>query len=103
MNRLAILLFCCLLINASAANISLGSNQSLLAKQQPGLANQQKLKIRSAQQAARKVVRRYGGRVLKVSNKRVNGGPGYKVKLLKNNGQIITVLVDAVSGRITGT
>ena len=56
----------------------------------------------SQQQAAQKVKQRYGGKVLKVQSSRVNGQAGYKVKLLKKDGNIISVLVDGNSGKIKG-
>ena len=46
-------------------------------------AKNKRSKVISAQQAAQKVTNQYGGKVLKVRKKKVNGGPGYKVKLLK--------------------
>ena len=60
------------------------------------------MKIRSSQQAAQLVKNRYGGKVLKVVRQNVNGNTGYRVKLLKGNGQVISVLVDAYSGQILG-
>ncbi|WDE10565.1 PepSY domain-containing protein [Thalassomonas haliotis] len=56
----------------------------------------------SQQQAAQKVKNRYGGKVLKVQSSKVNGQSGYKVKLLKKDGHIISVLVDGHSGKIKG-
>ncbi|WDE08173.1 PepSY domain-containing protein [Thalassomonas viridans] len=56
----------------------------------------------SQQQAAQKVKNRYGGKVLKVQSSKVNGQAGYKVKLLKKDGHIISVLVDGHSGKIKG-
>jgi len=60
------------------------------------------LKVNSAQQAAQIVKQRYGGKVLKVQRKQVNGKTGYRVKLLKANGQVVSVTVDATTGRISG-
>lgn len=56
----------------------------------------------SQQQAVQKVKNRYGGKVLKVQSSKVNGQAGYKVKLLKKDGHIISVLVDGHSGKIKG-
>jgi uncharacterized membrane protein YkoI len=56
----------------------------------------------SAQQAARLVKNKYGGKVLKVQSKKVNGSPGYKVKLLKENGHVISVNVDGKTGKTSG-
>lgn len=83
-------------------NAKLNSTATTLLEKPAFFANNKGLKVTSAQQAARKVTSRYGGKVLKVRKKKVNGGPGYKVKLLKANGQIISVTVDATSGRIKG-
>ncbi len=60
------------------------------------------LAIRSAGQAAQLVSQSMGGKVLKVQSAQVNGNPGYRVKLLKNDGSIVSVSVDAVTGRISG-
>ena len=103
MNRLSALLFFCLLINTFYVNAKLVSNVDFFSEQQVMFASQNKLQVSSARQAAEKVLSRYGGKVLKVSKKKINGGLGYKVKLLKGNGQIISVTVDATSGRIKGS
>jgi uncharacterized membrane protein YkoI len=104
MNRSTLVLFCCLLLANFHAQAKLvtNTNTEAFADQQRVFASNKNLKINSAQQAASKVMGRYGGKVLKVSKQGVNGGPGYKVKLLKDNGQIITVVVDATSGRLKG-
>lgn len=56
----------------------------------------------SAQQAARIVKSKYGGKVLKVNNSGSKNNPSYRVKLLKKNGHVISVNVDARSGRVSG-
>ena len=56
----------------------------------------------SAQQAARIVKRKYGGKVLKVNASGSKSNPSYRVKLLKDNGHVISVNVDAKSGRVSG-
>jgi len=56
----------------------------------------------SAQQAARIVKNKFGGKVLKVNNSGSKKNPSYRVKLLKDNGHVISVNVDAQSGRISG-
>ncbi|QUN05006.1 PepSY domain-containing protein [Shewanella yunxiaonensis] len=61
---------------------------------------QNQLVVRSNNQAAQIVKSRYGGKVLKVESTRMNGDPGYRVKLLTENGRIIYVSVNAASGRI---
>ncbi len=64
--------------------------------------NGQAVKVQNPQQAARMVKNRFGGKVLKVSKKKKNNRIGYKVKLIKKDGHIISVVVDAHSGRIKG-
>lgn len=66
------------------------------------MANNHSVKIGNSQQAARLVKNRVGGKILKVQRSTVNGNPGYKVKLLKDNGHVITVKVDAISGKLSG-
>ena len=56
----------------------------------------QQLKVRSSRQAAQMAQSRFGGKVLKVQKQ----NSGYRVKLIKNNGNIVSVYVDAKSGRI---
>ena len=59
-------------------------------------------KSMSAQQAARIVQNKFGGKVLKVNNNGSKSNPSYRVKLLKDNGHVISVNVDAKSGRVSG-
>lgn len=61
-------------------------------------SNKQQVQIKSSNQAAQKAQRYFGGKVLKVEAQ----SNGYRVKLIKKNGYIITVFVDAKSGRISG-
>lgn len=60
--------------------------------------SKQQLNVRSSQQAAQMAKSRYGGKVLKVQKQK----SGYRVKLIKTNGHIVYVYVDAISGRISG-
>jgi uncharacterized membrane protein YkoI len=53
-------------------------------------------RIKSSKQAAKVAQSRYGGKVLKVQNKK----SGYRVKLIKTNGHIVSVYVDAKTGKI---
>lgn len=59
-------------------------------------------KVKNAQQAARIVKNRFGGKVLKVQSTKVNGNKGFRVKLLKNNGHVVSVVVNARTGRVSG-
>lgn len=61
-------------------------------------AKQQSKKQISAQQAARKVIGRFGGKLLKVSSSK----NGYRVKVIKKDGRIISVFVDGRTGQIHG-
>ena len=62
---------------------------------------QQKLKVSSKEQAVQLAKRQYRGKVLKVQSSRVNGNPGYSVKLLSNDGVVFYVKVDAKTGRVS--
>jgi len=70
----------------------------------PYLSPSQKksVSVGNAQQAAQLVKKKHGGKVLKVQRSKVNGNPGYKVKLLKKNGHVVSVKVDAKSGKVKG-
>lgn len=60
------------------------------------------LKVKSPQQAVNLAKGKYGGKVLKVENARVNGNPGYRVKLVTAKGRVMHVRIDATTGRIQG-
>lgn len=64
--------------------------------------NNTKLRIKSAQQAAQVAKNHFGGKVLKVNKKNSNSSPVYRVKLVKTNGHVISVIVDAKTGQIIG-
>jgi uncharacterized membrane protein YkoI len=55
-------------------------------------------RVKSSKQAAKAAKGRFGGKVLKVQKQK----SGYRVKLIKTNGQIVSVYVDAKTGRIKG-
>ncbi|MFT7009231.1 MAG: putative membrane protein YkoI [Colwellia sp.] len=61
-------------------------------------SNKQQVRVKSSNQAAQMAQSRYGGKVLKVQAKK----SGYRVKLIKKDGYIIAVFVDAKSGQISG-
>ncbi len=61
--------------------------------------HQQPLVVTSSKQAARLVQAHFGGKVLKVQASK-KGQLGYKVKLIKANGNVISVWVDAKTGRL---
>lgn len=61
---------------------------------------QQALKVTSGDQAASMAASRFPGRVLKVSRSQVGGNPGYRVKMVSNDGKVFYVSVDARTGRV---
>lgn len=64
--------------------------------------NNDKLKVKSSKQAAQIAKSRVGGKVLKVKKGNINGTPAYRVRVLKKDGNIVPVVVDAKSGRVKG-
>ena len=68
--------------------------------QQPGPNNQSDLAIRTPQQAMQRVRSQYQAKVLTIQASQVNGNPGYRVKLLTDQGEVFYVLVDAKTGAI---
>lgn len=61
------------------------------------LHNNNTLQVTSARQAARMVKQRSGGKVLKVKS----FNKGYLVRILKGNGKVIQVFVNAQTGQMT--
>lgn len=59
-------------------------------------------KVVSPQQAAKVAQGRVGGKVLKVQTTRSSGQQAYRVKVLKQDGHIVSVLIDAQTGRVIG-
>jgi len=91
----AVLLFVLFIgLNFSYQALALASPENQSRKQ----SSNQQLKVKSAQQAASIVQSRYGGKVLKVQRSQSN----YRVKLIRQDGRIITVNVDAKTGKIRG-
>jgi len=60
------------------------------------------LRVKNSQQAAQIVKARLGGKVLKVSKNKVNGQASYRVKLVKKDGHVVSVLVNAKTGKLSG-
>lgn len=92
--KFALICFILFSTTLSLLNFAHGSNLSgaktIKAKQQ--------LRVTNSQQAAQMARSRFGGKVLKVKNNQSN----YRVKLIKDNGHIISVIVDAKTGRVLG-
>jgi len=100
-NISTILLAFCVVLFMSSPAFATGAYYSVGYSKADGSSSKQKKanKIKSSSQAARLVKSRTGGKVLKVKN---NGRSGYKVKVIKPNGHIISVTVDAKSGKMKG-
>jgi hypothetical protein len=58
-------------------------------------------RVTNARQAGQMVKSRYGGRVLSINTSNSGNGKGYRVKLVDKNGKVLTIFVDAASGRMT--
>jgi uncharacterized membrane protein YkoI len=91
---LIILFFVTLSVDAIGQGRFVPGKSSIKTNQQTS----QKLKVRSNKQAAKIAKGRFGGKVLKVEKK----SSGYRVKLIKTNGHIISVYVDAKTGKVNG-
>ena len=81
-------------VNFGAAISTMKVNQQSVTQQN----SKQQARVKSSNQAAQMAQSRYGGKVLKVQAQK----SGYRVKLIKKDGHIISVFVDAKSGRISG-
>lgn len=64
-------------------------------------ADMSAMAVKNSHQAGKIVKQIYGGKVLKVSKSGSQSTISYVVKLLKTDGKIITVAVDAASGRVS--
>ena len=97
------LLLICLVLTLSFSQFSFAYYQGSGVGQGNGNSkNKTQMKINSSQQAAQIAISRFGGKVLKVSKKNIKSAPAYRVKLVKSNGHVISVLVDAKTGKIRG-
>lgn len=80
----------------TAAQGSIAASISTMKANQQ--SNKQQVRVKNTRQAAQLAQSRFGGKVLKVQAQK----SGYRVKLIKKDGHIISVFVDAKSGRISG-
>jgi len=99
MKNISAIIFIFSVILLSAFPVSASGDNSMPFINANGSSFQQNKtnnKVKSSSQAARLVKSRVGGKVLKVNG----DGRSYRVKIIKNNGHIINVTVDAKSGRI---
>lgn len=69
-----------------------------VSKSKAVMKNRQELKVKNRKQAISLVKSRYQAKVLSVNTSKVNGNPGYKAKLLGNNGTVFYVYIDAKTG-----
>jgi len=97
MKNISAIIFSAILLSTFSA-LALGNNGMpfINAKANSFQQNKANNKVKSSSHAARIVKNRVGGKVLKVNG----DGRSYRVKIIKNNGHIIHVTVDAKSGRI---
>jgi len=90
-----VILFAVTLSMSAIAQGSLVSATSTIKTNQHAKAQ---LRVKSSKQAAQMAKGRFGGKVLKVQKQK----SGYRVKLIKTDGHIVSVYVDAQTGRISG-
>ncbi|MCH1929904.1 peptidase M4 [Shewanella sp. A25] len=67
------------------------------SRDQGAKTEQRRLAVNGPDQAVAMAQRQYRGKVLSVQS----SGAGYRVKILNNDGQVFSVSVDAVSGRVS--
>ena len=63
--------------------------------------NHNNYRIKNSQQAAQVVKARIGGKVLKVNKSKTKGQIYYRVKVVKKDGHVVSVLVNAKTGKVT--
>jgi uncharacterized membrane protein YkoI len=96
---LIIILFTTYMVTHSAQVVAQGSLAATISTMKTNQqSSKQQIRVKSTNQAAQLAKRRFGGKVLKVQAQK----SGYRVKLIKKDGHIIAVFVDAKSGRISG-
>lgn len=86
----AITMFTCAIAQGSVVSVTSTIKNNQHAKMQ--------LRVKSGKQAAQMARSRFGGKVLKIKKQK----SGYRVKLIKTDGHIISTYVDAKTGRISG-
>lgn len=96
-------LLCFLLVSVTHSNSAFARggfsfSSTMQVDQQARSQTKKQLNVQSSQQAAQIAKARLGGKVLKVEQQ----NSGYRVKLIKKDGHIVSVFVDARSGRISG-
>jgi uncharacterized membrane protein YkoI len=101
MKKIIAIMWVITLISFSWAPVAFANTQGGFNSQNNGSSSKKNEanKVKNSNQAARIVKNQVGGKILKVKD---NGRSGYKVKVIKDNGHIINVTVDAKSGRVKG-
>lgn len=98
---LALLTICLLLLPGDALAFLKASNKVFANTALFSLsAADNNLKVKNRRQAMAMAKASYKAKVLSVASSSVNGNPGYKVKLLSNDGTVFYVLIDAKSGQM---
>ncbi|WP_394200325.1 PepSY domain-containing protein [Shewanella waksmanii] len=102
-----ITLVCVLLSYSSLSNAQLNAGISLYGNNKPP-ANQKakpprsnQLVVKSRNQAISMAKSQYAAKVLNAQPTQINGNPGYRVKLLNNDGRVFYVNIDARTGRMS--
>ena len=98
--KLGLFVLLCSILCTSPDTLA-GEKKAISGKRSHEAKKQKKhLRVTNSGQAAAIVKNRTGGKILKVQpNNRKNG---YKVKVIKKDGHIFSVNVDAKSGRVKG-
>ena len=102
MKQFSFLLLVIVFLGSQASIALANSNDKQSNRQSTKQGSSSELRVKSAQQAAQMVKRRYGGKVLKVSQTGFQGQVTYRVKLVKKDGHVISVAVNARTGQLTG-
>lgn len=89
-------LFLCFVIVVSISHINF-----VFANNHKSNVSQSDLRVKSSQQAAQLVKNRFGGKVLKVSKSKIKNQLSYRVKVVRKDGHVVSVLVNAKTGRLT--
>ena len=90
-----------ILLFVSIISFEVNAQGSFMSAISPIKANQQpkqQLRVKNSRQAANIAKSRFGGKVLKVQKK----NSGYRVKLIKTDGHIVSIYIDARSGQVSG-
>ena len=70
-------------------------------KSKGGSGKSQSLAVKSSSQAAQLAKRQYSAKVLSVQSTKVGGSPGYRVKMLSNQGMVFYATVNARTGSVS--